>query len=196
MIAIRKIIVYINFLRFWPHLLCYFFSSERGRIKMDVIAYADFYKVEGGCFYLLLHFLFFHKSFRTYFYYRIGDISNVFTWIASEYDSFSISKGTKLGTGILFFHSYSTIVNATAVGNNCRILHNVTIGEWKGKKPTIGNNVYIYPNAVITGDVTVGDNSIIGPGAVVFKNVPKNCVIVGNPAYILKQDGIIVNKKI
>ena len=98
--------------------------------------------------------------------------------------------------GVLFFHSYSTILNATSIGYKCRILHNVTLGDKNGKTPVIGNYVEILPNAVIVGGVTIGDNVVIGPGAVVVKDVPANSVIVGNPAYILKQDGVIVNKKL
>jgi len=189
--------MYLNLLRFWPHFICYFlFRRKRQLINADLKAYGDFYKVKGGSLFLLLHFLFYHRSYRTYFYYRIGEISKIFSWLAPGIENLIISKDTKLGIGILFFHAYSTIVNAQHVGNNCRILQNVTIGEWKDKKPIIGNNVYVYPNAVITGDITIGDNTMVGPGAVVFKSIPENCVVVGNPAYILKQDGVVVNKKL
>ena len=78
----------------------------------------------------------------------------------------------------------------------CRIVHNVTLGDKKGGVPTIGRNVELLPNAVIVGDVSIGNNCVIGPGAVVFKSVPDNCVVVGNPAYLLKKDGVGVNKKL
>jgi len=101
-----------------------------------------------------------------------------------------------IGSGLLLFHSYGTILNAKSVGENCRIVHNVTLGDKKGGKPVIGNNVEILANAVIAGDITIGNNCVIGPGAVVFKSIPDNCVVVGNPSYILKQDGEIVNRKL
>ena len=37
----------------------------------------------------------------------------------------------------------------------------------------------------------IGNNVIIGTGSIVMKDVPDNCVVVGNPAYILKQNGIL-----
>ena len=40
----------------------------------------------------------------------------------------------------------------------------------------------------------VGNNSVIGANAVVVKDVPENCVVVGVPAYIVRQDGIKVKK--
>ena len=43
------------------------------------------------------------------------------------------------------------------------------------------------------GGITIGDNVIIGAGSVVTKDIPSNCVVVGNPARIIKQDGERVN---
>ena len=108
----------------------------------------------------------------------------------------TIPKTTKVGDGVLLFHSYGTILNAREIGEGCRIVCNITLGDKKGKTPIIGKHVEILPGAVITGDVTIGDNSVIGPNAVVYKSVPANCVVVGNPAYILKRDGIVVNESL
>lgn len=65
-----------------------------------------------------------------------------------------------------------------------------TIGNGKHGRndliPTIGNNVSIGANANIIGDIAIGDNVIIGAGSVVVKDVPDNCVVVGNPAKVIK----------
>lgn len=98
--------------------------------------------------------------------------------------------------GILLFHAYGTILNAKSIGKGCRIVHNVTLGARRGGVPTIGDYVEILPNAVITGDITIGKHCVIAPGAVVFKSIPDNCVVVGNPAFILKKDGVTVNQKL
>lgn len=55
------------------------------------------------------------------------------------------------------------------------------------KPVKIGNNVWIGENVSILPGVNVGDGSIIGANAVLTKNVPKNCIVVGNPAKILKR---------
>lgn len=64
----------------------------------------------------------------------------------------------------------------------------VTIGKNVGceQGPVIGNNVSIYTNAVVAGNITVGDNVKIGAGAVVMKDVPDNCLVIGNPCVIIK----------
>ena len=60
--------------------------------------------------------------------------------------------------------------------------------------PTIGNNVKICAGAIVIGDVHIGDNSTIGAGAIVLKDVPDNCIVVGNPARIIKRNGNVVNE--
>lgn len=51
----------------------------------------------------------------------------------------------------------------------------------------IGNNVWIGGNSVITPGVTIGDNVVIGAGSVVTRDIPPNCVAVGNPCKVIKQ---------
>lgn len=99
------------------------------------------------------------------------------------------------GKGFNCVHPFSTIVNAERIGDNFTVRNTVTIGNNKsGERPTIGNNVSINANAVVIGPITIGDNVIIGAGAVVTKNIPDNCVVVGNPAYILKENGVLVKR--
>lgn len=51
----------------------------------------------------------------------------------------------------------------------------------------IGNCVWIGANAVILPGVTIGDNSIIGAGSVVTKDIPSNVIAVGNPCRVLRE---------
>jgi len=194
--VLKTVVMYLNLLRFWPHFLCYFISKNRNLINIDLASYGKFYKVSGRNTFLLLHFLFYNHSYRSYFYYRIGEITKLYEWLAPGSHDLYLPQSTKFGVGILFFHAYSTIIGAHCVGDYCEITQNVTVGFKNGLKPRIGNNVKIFPNAVISGDLEIGDNCIIGPGCVVYKSIPANCVVVGNPAIILKQDGVVVNKKL
>jgi maltose O-acetyltransferase len=54
------------------------------------------------------------------------------------------------------------------------------------KRVNIGNDVWIGTNAVILPGITIGDGAVIGAGSIVTKNVPKNAIVTGNPAKILK----------
>lgn len=51
----------------------------------------------------------------------------------------------------------------------------------------IGNNVWIGANSVILPGVTIGDNSVIGAGSIVTKDIPANVVAVGNPCRVLRE---------
>ena len=93
-------------------------------------------------------------------------------------------------------HPYSTNVNAKSIGEHFTVKNNVTIGEHKGKVPAIGNNVTVNVNSIVLGGISIGDNVTIGAGTVLMKNVPDNCVVVGNPAYILKRNGVRVDEKL
>jgi maltose O-acetyltransferase len=105
--------------------------------------------------------------------------------------------------------SFTTIYSTfdVSIGNNCLISSNCGISSYnhtphslcrpKDKKEDIkfsrpviiGNNVWIAMNCCILPGVTIGDNSIIGAGSVVTKDVPANQIWVGNPARFIKNLG-------
>ena len=84
------------------------------------------------------------------------------------------------------------------VGDNCMIASNayLTDSDWhdiynrisigKTAPIRIENNVWIGDSAIICKGVTIGENSIVGAGAVVVDSIPANCVAAGNPARIVK----------
>ena len=55
------------------------------------------------------------------------------------------------------------------------------------KPINVGNNVWFGGNVVVLPGVTIGNNTIIGAGSVVTKNIPDNCIAVGNPCKVIKQ---------
>ena len=71
------------------------------------------------------------------------------------------------------------------IGENCWIYQNVTIGEVKGKAPTIGDDCLIGAGAILIGDINIGNHVKIGAGAVVSTDVPDNCTVVSQPSRIL-----------
>lgn len=97
-----------------------------------------------------------------------------------------IHQGAKLGRGLFIDHGMGVVIGETAVvGEDVTMYQGVTLGgtgKEKGKRhPTIGNNVVIAAGASVLGPITVGDNSKVGAGAVVLKDVPANCTVVGVP---------------
>ncbi|MBQ9851264.1 MAG: sugar O-acetyltransferase [Clostridia bacterium] len=53
----------------------------------------------------------------------------------------------------------------------------------------IGRNCWIGAGALIMPGVTIGDNTVIGAGSVVTKDIPANVVAVGNPCRVLREIG-------
>jgi len=63
------------------------------------------------------------------------------------------------------------------------------ISQWVKQEPVkIGKKCWIGANAVILPGVELGDNVIVGAGAVVTKSFPENVVIAGNPAKVIKEN--------
>ena len=95
----------------------------------------------------------------------------------------------KIGKGTVFPHDGLGMVlhNYVEIGNNCRILHGVTMGGNGGRGvPVVGNNVIIGAHSILLGGIKIGDNAVVGAGAVVTKDVPENAIVAGNPAKILR----------
>ena len=106
----------------------------------------------------------------------------------------SIPPTTEIGAGLYFSHFGPTIINSEVkIGLNCNFSQGVTVGVVRGGGragvPTIGNRVYIGPNAILIGNITIGDDAAIGAGAVVVESVPPRGVVVGNPARVISING-------
>lgn len=106
----------------------------------------------------------------------------------------AIPPRTDIGPGLFIGHVGGIVVNGrTKIGKNCNLSQGVTIGQTnRGAKqgcPTIGDNVYIGPNAVIVGRIRVGNNVAIGANCVVTKDVPDNAVVVGIPGRVISDEG-------
>jgi maltose O-acetyltransferase len=58
---------------------------------------------------------------------------------------------------------------------------------WELPRPvTIGSNVWLGGSVTLTPGVTIGDNSIIGAGSVVTRDIPANVLAAGNPGRVLR----------
>ena len=100
---------------------------------------------------------------------------------------FQIYPETEIGEGFYLGHWGAVVINPKVkIGRNCNIAQGVTIGQQnRGKNqgaPEIGDEVWIGANAVIVGNIKIGNNVLIAPNAYVNFSVGDNSFVVGNPA--------------
>lgn len=104
-----------------------------------------------------------------------------------------IPNGTEVGGGVYFPRFGAIILSFGAIGENCTIQQNVTLGiAGRGAErghPTIGNRVFIGAGAMIVGKITIGDDAYIFPGSVVTRSVPPRALVMGYPARIVSYEG-------
>lgn len=104
-----------------------------------------------------------------------------------------IARATKIGPGLYLGHAFNITVNEAAViGANCSLHKGVTIGqENRGKRkgaPVLGDCVWVGINAIIVGDITVGDDVLIAPGAYVNCDIPSHSIVLGNPCRVIPRE--------
>lgn len=98
---------------------------------------------------------------------------------------------TQIGRRLRIEHFGGIIISGDVVfGDDVILRQGVTIGlKHTGQRaaPRIGNRVDIGAGAKILGDITIGDDAVIGANSVVLKDVPAGGIAVGIPARIIEK---------
>lgn len=136
-----------------------------------------------------------HALYKRKFYFMarvISQVSRFFTGI-------EIHPGATIGRRFFIDHGMGVVIGETCeIGDNVTVFQGVTLGgtgKEKGKRhPTIKDNALIATGAKVLGSITVGENSKIGAGSVVLKDVPPNSTVVGIPGKVVIRDGKKVEK--
>ncbi len=117
---------------------------------------------------------------------------------------FNCDYGYNIEVGDNFYANFGCIildVNKVQIGDNVLLAPNVQIytathpiepeeritGKEFGQPIIIGNNVWIGGGTIICPGVRIGDNTTIGAGSVVTKDIPKNVIAAGNPCKVIRE---------
>lgn len=149
-------------MRFFKNILAYFlFVNVRINVKIH----------------LLLH-IKKKKKLKLFRIYIIEQLRKKYHVIISEHASIG---------SLVLPHPHNIVIGRNVrIGENCKIYHDVTIGQNLDMFPEIGNNVIIYTGAKVIGGITIGNNAIIGANSVVTHNIPENAIVAGIPARVIK----------
>ena len=130
---------------------------------------------------------------------QIPFIPRVISQINRFLTGIEIHPGAKIGKGLFIDHGMGVVIGETAIiGDGCVLFQGVTLGgtgkETGKRHPTLGNNVMVSAGAKVLGNIVIGDNCKIGAQAVVLKDVPPNCTVVGVPGRIVIREGQKITK--
>ena len=147
--------------------------------NMEVFLYSSFKAI--------LHYRVAHKLYLKKHYFLARWVSQR----AARKTGIEIHPGATIGKGLFIDHGSGVIIGETAeLGDNITLYQGVTLGgtgKEQGKRhPTLKDNVMVSAGAKVLGSFTIGENSKIGAGSVVLKEVPPNCTVVGVPGRIVK----------
>jgi|688.fasta_scaffold14739_6 serine O-acetyltransferase len=189
---------------FWvlPLILPFLVSTEKTIIRLDVQRWQQLLNLPSRTIFLqLLVLLQSAPEFRNLYYFRLfkGNFAGrlgmmICKVIYRPCPSLFLDYSCNIGAGLFIQHGFSTIIMAD-LGKNCWVNQQVTIGHQdRTGRPRLGDNVRVTAGAKVLGAIAVGDNVTIGANAVVVKDVPSDCVVVGIPAYIIERNGIKVRE--
>ncbi len=123
-----------------------------------------------------------------YFFARFG------SHVARFLTTIEIHPGATIGRRLFIDHGLGVVFGETAeIGDDVTIYQGVTLGGTTLAKvkrhPTLRNNVVIGGGSLVLGNIVIGENSRVGAGSVVLRDVPENTTVVGVPAHIVFREG-------
>jgi serine O-acetyltransferase len=146
-----------------------------------------------------LHAIWSHRLAHALFKRKLYFIARIISQISRFFTGIEIHPGAKIGRRLFIDHGMGVVIGETCeIGDNVTIYQGVTLGgtgKEKGKRhPTVMDNALIATGAKVLGSITIGENSKIGGGSVVLKDVPPNSTVVGVPGRVVIQDGVKIKK--
>ncbi len=138
-----------------------------------------------------LHAIWLHKLAHWFWGKKLKLIGRFISHINRFLTGIEIHPGATIGRRFFIDHGMGVVIGETTiVGDDVLLYKGVVLGgtslENKKRHPTIGNNVVVGTNAIVLGDIEIGDNCKIGAGSVVTKPAPPGSTIVGIPGKTLE----------
>ena len=130
---------------------------------------------------------------------EVGDDTKIGTFV-------EVQKGVKIGrhckvSSHTFICEGVTIEDEVFIGHNVVFTNDLfpratangqlqTDADWKCVPTLVKRGASIGSGAVLLCGITIGENSVVGAGSVVTKDVPANAIVAGNPARVMKKSAL------
>lgn len=182
--------------------------SLKELIKSDLSRFAQTYVLRGQRFSARRVFwesIIFKAGFQAALLYRISHCLFQKDWVYLPWflSRFSlaitgaeIEFNARIGPGLMIAHPVGIVVGrGTVIGSEATLFQGVTFGvkSWHPdailKFPRVGNRCFFFAGAAVLGDVTVGDNCVVGAHAVLTGDLPDGGLALGVPAKIYPNKG-------
>tara|TARA_B100000459_G_C8519743_1_gene175619 strand:+ start:6 stop:749 length:744 start_codon:yes stop_codon:yes gene_type:complete len=139
-----------------------------------------------------------HRISHKLWKYKLPLIPRIMSHITRVLTGVEIHPGAKIGREVFIDHGMGVVIGETSeIGNRCLLYQGVTLGgtgKESGKRhPTLDENVVVGAGAKVLGAIYVGNNTRIGAGSVVVKDIEANSTVVGIPGRVVHQSGVKIN---
>ncbi len=146
-----------------------------------------------------LHAVWSHRIAHGFYRRNLFFIARVISQLSRFITGIEIHPGAQIGRRFFIDHGMGVVIGETCeIGSNVTIYQGVTLGgtgKEKGKRhPTVKDNALVATGAKVLGSITIGENSKVGGGSVVLRDVPDNSTVVGIPGRVVIQNGEKVRK--
>lgn len=144
-----------------------------------------------------LHAVWAHRIAHYFFKKKWFFLARAISQVSRFFTGIEIHPGAVIGRRFFIDHGMGVVVGETCIiGNDVTIYQGVTLGgtgKERGKRhPTLEDGVLVATGAKVLGSIVIGENSKVGAGSVVLKDVPPNSTVVGIPGKVVMQNGVKV----
>src|SRR5580704_1087511 len=174
-----------------PHLLSLMREDMANVIERDPAAKS---RLEVLLCYSGLHAVWFYRINHWLWNHGFFLLARWLSQVARFLTGIEIHPGATIARRLFIDHGIGVVIGETAiVGDDVTLYQGVTLGgtgKEEGKRhPTLRDCVFVGNNANVLGNITIGENSRVGAGSVVVRDVPPDSTVVGVPAHIVYQGG-------
>ncbi len=148
-----------------------------------------------------LHAIWMHRIAHVFYKRNLRFLARVVSQVSRFFTGIEIHPGAVIGRRLFIDHGMGVVIGETCeIGDDVTLYQGVTLGgtgkEGGKRHPTLCDNVLVASGAKVLGSITIGENSKVGAGSVILKEVPPNSTVVGIPGKIVISNGIRVKNKL